>query len=348
MKLIKKLPSNGIGFRLFFLGLLLFASCNRQQSGEAHIPVIFDTDIGNDIDDVLALQMLFNYEKLGKVNILGITISKSNPRVIEYTDAYCRFNGRGDIPLGYAYDGSNPEPYRYVPITLDTLIDGEPVLFPKRMLDETIPESYMLQRKLLAQQPDNSVVMIVVGPETNIHRLLESNPDQYSELTGVDLVRKKVRLLSVMGGLYSDTFDFPEWNIVQDLAASKALFEKWPTNIIASGFEVGSELLYPHQSILNDFDNPEKHPLCISYKVYQKMPYDRPTWDLTSVLYAVEPDGRYFDLSEPGRINIDSAGNSHFEASKNGLHRYLIIPDRMKKATLERMVDQVVGKKSDY
>src|SRR5690606_33950161 len=336
----------GITISLMFVWILLFFSCGGSVNTPKNqaIPVIFDTDVENDIDDVLALQMLFNYEKEGNVNILGITISKSNPRVVEYVDGYCRFNERGDIPLGYAYNGVNPEPYQYVPITLDTLVNGEKVLFPQRSLANNIPEGYVLQRQLLAGQPDHSVVMIVVGPQTNIRRLLESEPDEHSDLNGMELVSKKVRLLSVMGGLYNDDFDFPEWNILQDLAASKVLFDKWPTDIVASGFEVGSALLYPHQSILHDFTDDHKHPLCVSYKVYQPMPYDRQTWDLTSVLYAIEPDAGYFDLSERGKITIDKKGYSHFEAVSGGRHRYLVIPEQKKKETRKKIVNQVTGK----
>src|SRR5690606_27549448 len=229
----------------------LFAGCNSKPENKP-LAVIFDTDIGNDIDDVLALEMLLNYEKDGLVNILGITISKANPRVIEYTDAYCRLNDRSDIPLGYVYEGVNPEPFKYVPMTLDTLIEGQKILFPKRSIADSLPEAYKLQRKLLASQEDNTVVMIVVCPETNIARLLNSSGDEYSDLNGIDLVKKKVRFLSVMGGLYGDEFDFPEWNIVQDLESAQVVFEKWPTEIIASGWELGNKLLYPHQSILND------------------------------------------------------------------------------------------------
>jgi hypothetical protein len=36
------------------------------------------------------------------------------------------------------------------------------------------------------------------------------------------------------------------------------------------------------------------HPLREAYELYQKMPYDRETWDLTAVLYAVRPDSGYF------------------------------------------------------
>lgn len=92
-----------------------------------------------------------------------------------------------------------------------------------------------------------------------------------------------------MGGLYGNEFDFPEWNIVNDLNAAQITFKEWPTPIIASGWELGNKIRYPHQSILNDFAGSYKHPLCVSYKIYQEMPYDRETWDLTSVLQAIEP-----------------------------------------------------------
>jgi len=308
------------------------------------VPVIFDTDVGNDIDDVLALQMLFNYEKANKVKILGITISKPNARVIEYVDGYCRFNNRGNMPLGYVYNGVIPDGGKYVPQTLDTLINGQKILNPKRSIKNNLPQGFKLQRKLLASQKDHAVVMIVVGPETNIERLLASKGDEYSPLSGVELVKKKVRLLSVMGGLYGNEFDFPEWNLKEDLKASKALFAKWPTEIVASGWELGNKLLYPHTSILNDFKDSYKHPLCVSYKAYEKMPYDRQTWDLTSVLYAIEPEKRYFDLSPAGTIKIDDTGKSIFTAQPGGKHRYLKIDNKQVDNTLKALVNRVTNK----
>ncbi len=61
----------------------------------------------------------------------------------------------------------------------------------------------------------------------------------------------------------------------------------------------------------------------MSYKTYEKMPYDRQTWDLTSVLYAIEPEKAYFDLSPKGKISIAADGRSVFEAG-NGQHQYLV------------------------
>lgn len=337
-------------FTCFILLLAVSVSgfhCASSSAPETKpIPVIFDTDIGNDIDDVLALQILFQYEVEKKIDLLGITISKSYPRVVEYVDGYAALNARADIPLGFAYNGVNPEPHKYVPVTLDTLVNGSPVLMPKRKLDASIPEGYLLMRKLLAGQADSSVVLIVVGPETNLSRLLESKPDEFSALSGIELVKQKVKLVSIMGGLYNKDYDFPEWNIVQDLKAAQTVFTKCPVPIIASGFEVGTKLLYPATSILTDFKEGDSNPLVISYKVYQPMPYDRPTWDLTSVLQGVEPELGYFGLSPAGQIIVDSIGNTNFQEKAGGLHRYLklknnhpLVLDSMIQKTTRRWKD---------
>ena len=303
---------------IILITVSLFCSCAQQKETTSAIPVILDTDVGNDIDDVLAMQMLLNYEKKGKIDLLGITISKCNPYSLEYIDAYCRFNDKYDIPLGYAYNGMNTDDGHYLRQTLDTIIDNNKILHPKRSLKDHILEGYKLLRKLLAEQEDHSVVFIALGPETNLARLLISEADEYSELDGKALVAQKVKLLSVMGGLYGNEFDFPEWNIVNDLNAAQITFKEWPTPIIASGWELGNKIRYPHQSILNDLAGSYKHPLCVSYKIYQEMPYDRETWDLTSVLQAIEPGNNYFNLSEKGTITIDSIGQSIFSPSESG------------------------------
>ena len=260
---------------------------------------------------------------------------------------YCRFNDKYDIPLGYAYNGMNTDDGHYLRQTLDTIIDNNKILHPKRSLKDHIPEGYKLLRKLLAEQEDHSVVFIALGPETNLARLLISEADEYSELDGKALVAQKVKLLSVMGGLYGNEFDFPEWNIINDLNAAQITFKEWPTPIIASGWELGNKIRYPHQSILNDFAGSYKHPLCVSYKIYQEMPYDRETWDLTSVLQAIEPGNNYFNLSEKGTITIDSIGQSIFSPSESGKHQYLTIQGEENiRATRNALIRQVTGKEN--
>jgi hypothetical protein len=90
---------------------------------------------------------------------------------------------------------------------------------------------------------------------------------------------------------------------------------------VFSGFEIGRDLPYPAASIEHDFGYAAPHPVAESYRAYKKMPYDRPTWDLTAVLEAVRP-ARYFGRSENGTVAVDANGVTHFTAG-GGDRQYL-------------------------
>src|SRR5262249_16111681 len=128
-----------------------------------------------------------------------------------------------------------------------------------------------------------------------------------------------------------------EYNMRMDVAAAKRVFREWPTPIVASGFEVGQSMLYPSISIERDFGYVADHPIAEAYRNYRKMPYDRPTWDLTSVLYAIRPDLGYFDVSPARRITVGDDAVTRFDASDRGTHRYLMVQERHRQAVLEAM-----------
>jgi hypothetical protein len=67
------------------------------------------------------------------------------------------------------------------------------------------------------------------------------------------------------------------------------------------------------------------HPLVEAYDYYRGLQNDQPTYDLTSVLYAVRPERGYFDLSPPGRIAVEGDGTTSFREEAGGPHRYLIV-----------------------
>ena len=60
----------------------------------APIPVIFDTDIGNDVDDALALAMLHALESRGEVRLLAVTITKDNKWAAPFVNLVNTFYGR--------------------------------------------------------------------------------------------------------------------------------------------------------------------------------------------------------------------------------------------------------------
>jgi inosine-uridine nucleoside N-ribohydrolase len=178
---------------------------------------------------------------------------------------------------------------------------------------------------VLASAKDHSVVVVQVGFSTNLAHLLASPADSIGPLTGTELIKQKVRLLSVMAGAFTPIKDKPfhEFNVVGDIPSAQKLVEEWPTPIVFSGFEIGASIEYPAESIEHDYAYATHHPLADAYRLYNPPPHNRPTWDLTSVLYAVRPDAGYFELSTPGRVTIADDGSTFMSPSADGPHRYL-------------------------
>lgn len=305
-----------ISILLLLTGALAFAE---------PVPLIFDTDMGNDVDDALALGMIHNLETRGACRLLAVTITKENPKAAAFTDVINTFYGRPDVPIGIVKGGVTPEDGRF------NILADDPEKYPHDLRSNLeIPDALPLLRKTLAAQPDGSVVLVQVGFFTNFVRLLDTPADEHSPLNGKELVKQKVKALSLMAGSFqtiSHNNRYLEYNIRQDIPSAQKLAKEWPTPMLWSGFEIGIAAAYPHRSIERDYDYVPHHPLKDAYYLYNPPPHDRPVWDLTSVLVAVHPDRGYFDLSPRGRVEVDDDGFTRFFPSKDdkGLSQFLIM-----------------------
>jgi inosine-uridine nucleoside N-ribohydrolase len=238
-------------------------------------------------------------------------VSKDNPWAAEYVRLVDEYYGRGTIPVGIVHDGKTKDDGLYVRQVCE--------LHGRHPNEAAVEDAVELLRKTLAGESDGAVTMIQVGFSTNLARLLESAPDRYSDLNGIELVKKKVRLLTMMAGNFAEAK--PEYNVMIDIPAATKLFATWPTDIYISGYEVGAAILYPAASIENDF--PPGNPVAEAYRSYAKMPYDRPSWDLTTVLYDLRPDRGYFDVSPPGDVLVSANGSTTFQPGVQGKRYFL-------------------------
>jgi hypothetical protein len=109
--------------------------------------------------------------------------------------------------------------------------------------------------------------------------------------------------------------------------------------VVASGFEIGAALRLPASSLESDFAYAPNHPVADAYRLYRPPPYDKASYDLTSVLYGVRPDAGYFDLSDEGIIQVDEEGFTHFRRVESGKYRYLRLgSDAQRHRALEAMI----------
>ncbi|MDP7206170.1 MAG: nucleoside hydrolase, partial [Pirellulaceae bacterium] len=230
-------------FLLMLTGMIAVPSSDRDlpDGSEEPLLVIFDTDIGNDVDDALALGILHALESRGKCRLLAVTVSKDHPQAASFVDAVNTFYGRGEIPIGVVRDGPTPAASTFT--VLADQHDGDQARYPHDLQSgEEAPEATALLRKILAEQEDSSVVFIQVGFSTNLARLLDSKADDHSSLDGQQLVASKVKLLSAMAGAFKPIGDeerYLEYNVVKDIESARRVFHDWPTPVVLSGYEIG-------------------------------------------------------------------------------------------------------------
>ena len=83
-------------------------------------------------------------------------------------------------------------------------------------------------------------------------------------------------------------------------------------------------------SIQNDYGYVKYHPIKLGYEYWHKMPYDRPTYDLTSVLYAIRPERDYFGVSKPGQFKINEVGKlEHTEKTDRNQQFLTLTPEQI-------------------
>jgi len=303
--------------KLFFaaLMLLVFGACSSEKAADAPVPVVvFETDMGNDVDDALALDLLYKAMDDGKINLAAVSCHKQGDCVTDFIDVMNTWYGYPGVEIWRAArcvaNDHAPDYTRAVCAMTDEA--GQPV-FPRR--GQRVEDAVKGYRRLLSGLEDGAAVIVSVGFSTTLAALLQSPPDEYSVLAGRDLVARKVKYASVMGGSFGPNAR-AEYNIVNDIPAARYFFEHWPTPIVLAPFELGVMVQYPWSSIDNDFDWTDAHPMVEAYKSYRPGPYDRASWDLMSVLYVLHPE--MFTVSEPGRIGVDEQGYTHFVPEDGG------------------------------
>lgn len=307
-------------FLLASLACALGASAFAAEPPPKPVNLIFDTDIGNDCDDAMALAVIHALQNRNACRLLAVTLTNPDPLAGELIDAINTFYGRPDVPIGV--NPKSPEVHkvsRYLKAAND---------YPHDFKAAQAPAALDLLRRTLAAADDGSVVLVQVGFFTNLAALLESGLDAASPLPGRDLVKKKVKWLSLMAGAFAPVRGqnyFLEFNVKYDIPAAIKLAKEWPTPTVWSGAEIGEAVLFPARVVDRDFAYVPKHPVHDSYQLYRPTPHERPCYDLTSVLHAVWPDRDYFALSVPGKVEILPDSFSRFTPAKEGRDRYLIV-----------------------
>lgn len=309
--------------------LIVPAAISRAEKTRP-VRLIFDTDIMGDVDDVGTVATLHALATRGDVEILAMGVCVKNPWSPLCLDALNTYFGRSDIPLGVVKGPAHNRASRYAQQIAEE--------FPHALeAADDAPDAAILYRQVLAEQPDDSVVMVSVGQLTNFRNLLKTGPDAYSKQNGVNLVKQKVRVWVCMGGKFPEG---REANLINDGPAAAYAIEHWPTPIIFSGWEIGNEIMTGARLR----ESPEGTPVRRAYELYNGLK-NRQSWDQTAVLYAVRGlDGGladYWDVVNEGYLHVHEDGSNVWRDLPDKDHSYLsekMPPERIAAVVEELML----------
>jgi len=329
-------------FYAIMVCLVLLCGCTNH-SGEKNNKankIIFDTDLGPDYDDVGALAFLHCMADSGKAEILATVSSNKHDLVAPCINVINTYFGRNDLPVGAPKTkGVNLGSSQH---WADSIVAKYPHSIKSTM---EVADAVDIYRKILSAQPDKSVTIVTVGFLTNLNNLLNSEADNFSSLTGKELVIKKVRRLVSMAGRFPEGREF---NVFMDSTASKYVYENWPGEVIFTGFEIGSEIHTGLKIVKSEIKNsPVKDVFRISIPLSAEDKEGRMSWDETAALIGVYGTDGFFDIVR-GKIIVNPDGSNTWENSADGKQFY--VKKKMPVAEIsafieERMMHQPMLKK---
>ncbi len=320
--------------QLFLLSLAaaLLTGCCAQPEHKTTIvkatlanptKVIIETDLGNDIDDALCLDLAFKGMDAGVLDLLAIGTHKKSPTAAKYADLLCDWYG---YPETIVVESRTPvvqsDYFDYTAPPVESGLYAVPRAnrVTEDNSDEGVdkwryPDPVTLYRKILSEAVPKSIAFVSVGFSTTLAQLLDSPADEISPKTGKELVAEKAKVLSIMAGSFGQ-YKRAEYNVKNDIPACQKLFAEWPGTIVMNPFEIGKMVMYPAKAISEGMSWAEHHPMADAYKAYKEFPYDRPSWDLLSIVYLSEPE--MFTEVATGRITVDDEGYTHFTEDAKG------------------------------
>ncbi len=266
--------------------------------------IIFDTDVGSDCDDMMALALLAYGTRQMGTHISAITHSNSAPGGIGCIKAALKSLGMSVPPIGSCTEGV-PAYDKYSSAIAERY--GED--------DSASDTAVRTMRRALASGYE--MTLLAVGPLTNVAALLDSEGDDISPERGIELMRERCKCVVVMGGKFNAPV--AEWNIKLDVPAARALVQRCPTPIIFLPHESGDGVISGGYLL----DAPDS-PVSLSFKLFPGCDRlgGRHSWDPLATAYAIGYKN-IFDITN-GKVEIDECGVTTLTVGR-GCHTVLTL-----------------------
>jgi len=210
------------------------------------IKVILDTDIGSDIDDALALAYLLRQPRC---DLLGVTTVTGQPLLrAEMVSAMCRKAGRDDVPIHSGIEQALLVDIRQKQAPQAAALGDWP-----RRRDFAPNTAIPFLRETIRANP-GEVVLLAIGPLTNVAVLFATDPELPSLLKG----------LVLMCGQFFDATR-GEWNAFNDPHATAIVYgagcQAKPPQHVSFGLDVTMRCQLPADECRRRLTAPVLQPV---------------------------------------------------------------------------------------
>ncbi|KAJ9640555.1 hypothetical protein H2204_003183 [Knufia peltigerae] len=253
-------------------------------------PIIIDTDLFGDVDDVGALTIANVLHNCGLADLRGIAINTPSQYGAPAASAICSYFGNDHVPVAAIRPITNASFFDDWDYVRGEYASKVAYNWPGSLTNASLaPTPVELYRSILASAGNNSLHIISIGFLTNLANLLRSEADDASPLNGTELLAAKVSELIVMGGRYPSGWEYNFGGT--DPNSTAYVIEHWPNTIpiTFSGGELGSTIFSGQRPLTEQVPPPSSESLPVSaYQWYVgRGSVERETWDPITVLYGI-------------------------------------------------------------
>lgn len=227
-------------------------------------PVILDTDLAFDVDDVAAIAVACALDNLGEISLKAVITNSANDYSAPCAQALLNYCGKGSVPVG-AYQGSAGTP--------STSLYAQTVAAEFGQSGKTranFPSADSVYRSVLAAT--SLATIVSVGFLTNLAALINT-------ADGAALLSSQVAKMVIMGGDYP-VYAAGEFNLAGNAQAASDWFSKSKIPTYLLGLTPGGLLACGPSAGASGGTNPIKR----AFDLFGVNP--RSAWDPAAVLFA--------------------------------------------------------------
>jgi hypothetical protein len=379
----------------FFLATFLVPSCSGHEEGEGRSPrsaaprIILDGDLGPDPCDFATLAMAHNLHESGEIELIGIMGTLPDPDLVPTLDVFNKLYDH-DIPIGTYKNEEDPQfngPIEQITQFLKIISPATRGIvneYPEMVEHDrsTVPNSVALYRRILSEREDKSVTVLTLGQLYNLRDLLLSGADEYSPLTGMELVEQKVDRFVLMIGSFFESPLLPDLQFYQEAYFSEGMNLYGIYAILArlsagSAAEYNAQGFYPGltQGVFEQLDQLDAPKIILGNEAGPKVPTgdsynaldlyhpvrmafylnnllsqmvtpgvakNNPAYDELALLYLAQGKGTFLE-EMPGHAEFDHEGISRWDEEPRSNHtRIALTPNANEQDRLSDLIESLV------